>query len=261
MTDQTQRDKMLQRVLNLRAKADNDGASEAEMNSAFTMAQKLMDSYNIQEAELAIAEAEGRIVLEIVKKVSDSSALLGKRQRHKVVTVLSAIAAFTSTKVVYNPSSGDITFVGHLPDVELANYIVAVCREALDREYDRYRSNNSAVGYGAKTSFQIAMARRISSRLYKMKEDADDKQESDKQEALKIENASTASSTALVISELAEQKEKETAEAYAKAFPRVSKGSGFSGGRNYSAHSAGTAAGNNVNFGKAVTSMKQKKIA
>ena len=51
------RDKILQRILNLRARAEDAGSSEAEMNTAFTMAMKLMDSYNIAEAELALAEA------------------------------------------------------------------------------------------------------------------------------------------------------------------------------------------------------------
>lgn len=263
MTDQTKRDKMLQRVMNLRAKAEDDGASEAEMNEAFLMAQKLMDSYNIEEAELALAEAEGRIELKITTKVADASALKGKRQRHKVISTISSIAEFTSTRAAYNRYSGNITFVGHRPDVELANYLTSVIREALDREYDNYRRSNTAVGYGAKNSFQIAMAYRIASRLHNMAAEAADKRESNRQkaEALKLENSRTASSTALVVSEIAEQKRKETDNAFKKAFPTLRTTSGFNYGRNSTAHGAGRAAGSRVNLGRSISSFSQKKIA
>jgi len=261
MTKQTKRDKMLQRVMNLRARASDDASSEAEMNMALNMAAKLMDSYNIEEAELALAESEGRIVLDVVNKVVDTSALKGKH-RHKIVAALSGIAAMTETKVVYNSYSGSITFTGHRPDVELANYLVAVVREALDREYDNYRKNNKAVGYGAKASFQTAMANRVSSRFYDMTREREKsrREEKEKAQKLQIENASTASSTALVISEIAEQKRKEVNEAYAKAHPRLRTAPGFSYGRNTSAHSAGRSAGDRVNLGRAVSGGSRKMI-
>jgi len=261
MTDQNKRDKMLQRVMNLRARASDDASSEAEMNMAFTMAAKLMDAYNIEEAELALAESEGRIVLEVINKVADTSALKGK-QRHKVVMTLSGIASMTETKVVYSSYNGDITFTGHRPDVELANYLLAVVRESLDREYDKYRKNNVSVGYGAKASFQTAMANRVSSRLYEMTREREKSRQEEKEKAqkLQIENASTASSTALVISEIAEQKRKEVNEAYAKAHPRLRTAPGFSYGRNTSAHSAGRNAGNRVNLGRAISGSSRKMI-
>ncbi|MFA7408574.1 MAG: DUF2786 domain-containing protein, partial [Anaerolineaceae bacterium] len=166
-----QRDKILQRVLNLRAKSEDLGASEAEMNTAFTMAMKLMEAYSIEEAELALAETEGRIKLEIVTQIMEASALKGRKQRHIVVQCLHAIGQFTETKGVYwrqGPKAGRIEFTGHRPDVELANFLLVVIRDALDREYENYRRGNPAVGYGAKTSFQTAMANRINSRLWDM---------------------------------------------------------------------------------------------
>ena len=263
-TEQTQREKMLQRVLNLRAKAENDGSSEAEMQSAFAIAAKLMDAYNIEEAELALAEAEGRIVLDIVQKVSDTSALVGDKHRHKVIMTLSAIAEFTSTRSVYNSYNGHITFTGHRPDVELANYLVAVIKEALEREYNNYRRSNVAVGGGAKASFQMAMTNRISQRLYRMAQDAQAEREAKKREAvrLQIENASTASSTALVVCEIAEQKRKEVNSFFDNAYKNsLRKGTGFSYGSNSTAHSAGAAAGNRVNLGRAIGEASQRRIA
>lgn len=262
MTDQTQRDKILQRVLNLRAKAENDGASESEMQSAFTMAAKLMDAYNIEEAELALAETEGRIVLDIINKVLDTNCMNGK-QRHKIILCLTGVGAFTSTKAVYNRYTGEITFTGHRPDVELANYLTAVVKEALDREYETYRMNNKAVGYGAKTAFQTSMASRVSTRLHEMAREAEQNRQSGKREAekMQIENAATASSTALVIAEIAEMKRKEVNEAYQKAHPRLRSMPSFSYGSNYTAHGAGRAAGDRVNLNRAVSGSATKKIA
>jgi len=267
MTSQIQtsekRDKILQRVLNLRARAEDSGSSEAEMNTALTMAAKLMDAYNVEEAELALAESEGRIELEIVKKNADASALKGKKHKHSVLSTLTAIAKFTETRVVFSSYTGEITYTGHRPDTELANFLTSVIREALDREYDNYRRNTPAVGYGAKASFTSAMAARISSRLYKMAEERAAEREENKKEAerLKIENGATASSTALVVSEIAEQKAKEVDAEFRKAYPNLRTVRTMTTSRNYTAHGAGSAAGNKVNLGKAISQSSRKAIA
>lgn len=262
MADQTAREKILQRVLNLRAKAEADGASEHEMNTAFAMAMKLMAAYQIEEAELALAEAEGRIELEIINRVADTSAL-GNKQRHKVILTLSAVAEFTSTRVVYNSYNGNITFTGHRPDVELANYLVAVVKEAIDREYHNYRVATPAVGRGAKSAFQQAMAYRISNRLYRMaRESAQEIKEKKMQaERLRIENKDTASSTALVVAEMVEQKRKGVEELFKKTHTRLRAGSGFRMSGNGNAYSAGSQAGDRVNLGRAISSANQKAIA
>ncbi len=258
------RDKMLQRVLNLRQKAENAAASEAEMNAALDMAAKLMDAYNIEEAELSIAEAEGRIVLDVITRKSDQNVnKKGSKQKHKVLQTLSAINVFTETKCVYSSYTGRITFTGHRPDVELAEFLVAVIKEALDREYEAYRKANTKVGYGAKASFQNAMANRVSTRLYKMARDRFQERKANKEEAerLKLENAETSTSTALVVSEIAEQKAREVKDAYRKAHPRVRTRTTYSRSSNYTAHGAGQKAGDRVNLGRAVSQNKTKALA
>jgi hypothetical protein len=260
--NQSPRDKILQRIVKLRALAEDNGASEAEMNTALNMAANLMESYQVEEAEIALAEGEGRIVLEILTKTIDTSALNGK-QRHKIILCLSAIGAFTQTKCVYRQRSGEIIFTGHRPDIEMANYLTALVRSALDQEYESYRKRNVAVGYGAKTAFTVAMSNRISTRLYDMAREAEKSRNDAKQEVVRksLVNPETPSGTALVISEIAEMKRKEVEMAYAKAHPSVRTTSGFSYGRNTSAHSAGRAAGDRVNFGRPVSGGLQKKIA
>jgi hypothetical protein len=258
---QSPRDKILQRIVKLRAVAEDNGASEAEMNTALSMAAKLMDSYQVEEAELALAEGEGRIVLEVVTRTLDTNSLNGT-QRHKIINCLAAIGAFTQTKSVYRAKSGQIIFTGHRPDVEMANYLVAVIKQALDKEYETYRKSNVAVGYGAKAAFQVSMANRISTRLYDMFREAE-KSRNDAKQAVQrkaLENSETAKGTALVVAEIADMKRKEVGEAFAKAHPSIRTSSGFNYGRNTSAHSAGRAAGDRVNFGRPVSGGTQKRI-
>ena len=250
---QVNRDKILQRVNNLRAKSDDAGASEAEMNTAFEMAAKLMDSYGIEEAELAIAEVEGRIELDIVRKDADTSILKGASHVHKVVLTLGAIACFTETKVIHWRQSGSVAFIGHRPDTELANFLLAVVREALDREYNKYRMNNPAVGYGAKASFQHAMALRIGKRLWEMTQERQEQREKNNAAAkiLQVEDKN-ASKTDIVIYEAAKLKEKGTKEFFNKAFPKTRTATFGTSAKNVSAHAAGRSAGDRVNLGKAI---------
>jgi hypothetical protein len=252
------RDKILQKILKLRARAEDSASSEAEMNVAFSMAAKLMDSYNIEEAELALAESEGRITLEVINKVSDTSALIGKH-RHKVILTLGAISKFTSTRVVYNRYGGDITFTGHRPDVELANYLVALIKDAMEREYNNYRIANVSVGYGAKASFQMAMAYRISTRLINMASESENKRKQDA--AAMIENRETASSTALVVLEIAEQKRKEVDALFNKTHKSLRSSASFGYSKNVSAHSAGNAAGERIHLGHSIGTSKKAVLA
>ena len=257
------RTKILQRVLNLRARADDAGSSEAEMNTALNMAMKLMESYNIEEAELALAEASGEIKLEVVTKAVNTNVLKGRKQKHKLLSCLTGIEAFTETKCVFSGYSGEITFTGHRPDVEMADFLASVIKEALDREFINYkRQLGGRTGYGAKTSFQNAMARRVSTRLYDMARERDKERSDNKKKAqqAQIENSATASSTALVVSDIAEQKAKEVSAEFRKAHPRIRSVKTFSWSSNGNAFSAGRAAGDRVNLGRAVGSSTQKAL-
>jgi len=258
------RTKMLQRVLNLRARAEDAGSSEAEMNTALNMAMKLMESYNIEEAELAMAEASGEIKLEVITRVADTNLLKGKKQLHKVLLTLTGISKFTETKVVYSQYSGAATFTGHRPDIELAEFLVGVIKDALDREFENYKRREAGrLGYGAKTSFQNAMATRVSNRLHEMAAQRDSDRRAKKVEAerLRIENAATASSTALVVSEIAEQKAKEVAAEFNKAHPRLRTVRTMTRSSNSNAFSAGRAAGDRVNLGRAISGASRKALA
>jgi hypothetical protein len=257
------RTKILQRVMNLRARAEDAGSSEAEMNAALVMAMKLMEAYSIEEAELALAEASGEIKLEVITRVASTDILKGKKQKHKVLLCLTGIEAFTETKCVFNSYSGAVTFTGHRPDVEVAEFLVGIIKEALDREFLNYKRREIALGYGAKVSFQNAMAQRVSRRLYDMARERDNDRAAKKCEAqrLQIENASTTSSTALIVSDIAAQKAKEVAAEFRKAHPRLRTVKTFTRSTNSNAFSAGRAAGDRVNLGRAISGSNRKALA
>lgn len=262
ISDSNGRTKILQRILNLRAKAENSGSSESEMNTALVMAMKLMDSYNIEEAELALAEAKGEIKLDVITKTVSTNVLKGIKQKHKILFVLNSIAEFTETKVVFSEYNGAITFTGHRPDIELADFLVAIIKEALDREYSNYCRNTPARGYGAKTSFQHAMASRVSQRLRNMAKDRVTERNTQKMNAQKlIEQDATASSTALIVVEIAEQKAKEVNIEFAKAHPRLRTVHTGVRLNNGTAFGAGKIAGDNVNLGRAISQRSTKHIS
>jgi hypothetical protein len=255
--------KILQRVMNLRNRAEDAGSSEAEMHTAFTMAMKLMDSYGIEEAELAIAEASGEIKLDVITKEASTSLRKGKSQLHKVLNCLNAIAEFTETRAVYTKHTGAATFTGHRPDIELADFLVAVIKEAMDREYHNYRARMGTVGNGAKNSFQTAMTYRVSGRLREMAEERVRERQTNKikAERLKIENAATSTSTAIMVSDIAEQKAKEVESEFKMAHPRLRTVRTVSRSTNSTAHGAGYTAGDRVNLGRAITQGSTKSLA
>ena len=75
-----------------------------------------------------------------------------------------------------------------------------------------------------------------------------------------IENAATASSTALVFSDIAEQKANEVATEFRKANPRVRYTNTYSRSSNGTAHGAGKFAGDRINLGRAITRDSTKLI-
>jgi len=251
------RTKMLERIINLRARADDDAATEGETVAALNKASKLMDAYHVNEAELALAEAEGNIVVDVVQKVSDAT-VKNKTRKHKVILAMHGIEVFTNTKIVMwsqgRNSSGKIEITGDKPDAELANYLIALIKSSLDREYDNYRSTTVGVGYGAKAAFQTAMACRISNRLVNM---AKDRQEETNKAAegktLKIGDSAVDTSTALVMVDIAKQKREAVQETFNKAHPRLGSIRINTYTNNSTAHGAGIKAGNRMSFNRAVS--------
>lgn len=262
------RDKILQRVLNLRAKAEDDAASEGEAMAAIERAERLMHAYRIEEAELALAEAQGHIKVDIIHKGVDSRIVNARsRNRHVALACSWSIEQLTGTEAIW--IGGKVPeFTGQRADVEYAVFLQELIAMALDREYARYQRAQRIVGRGAKRAFQLSMARRINERLGEMRtENILAAQEAAKAEALRLqvdedviasmvtpEATAELTSTALVMLAHAEQVRAATARAYTARYPkrRTARGIGISGGMNGSAGRAGADAGSRVHLGRAI---------
>ena len=256
MTDNTARLAIIEKIANLRARAKDAGSSETEMVAAMKHAEKLMNGYRIEEAEIALAETEGKIVIDIVTKTTNGlhkDFNKYKPHRHKFVLSFVGIEMFTDTKCVMSAHRDEISWTGHRPDVEMAEYLAAVIRHAMDSEWITYARSNPQRGRGAKAAFETAMATRICNRLQIMAGERNKEQRRKASEDFKrIESGEIASSTALVIAEAREQKIRERDAAFRARYPKLGSARGFGAISNGTAFSAGRAAGDRVNLGRAV---------
>lgn len=284
MTDRTD---IMQRIINLRELSDSS-ASEAEAMNAMKIADKLMHSYRIEEAELAVAEGLGEIKVDIVNKTKFDIGLNIGRVRHKVQSIIWDLEAYCEVEVVLKTRvagfsghntvhENGINAIGDKPDVELFWYLLDLCRDAMDREYARWVRTQQGVGRGAKSAFQLAMASRIAQRLHDLRAERRKERREAEEAAAKALNKPRdeinmavnngdmkmiSSCMALVVASAAEQKRKAVDEAYAKAYgnTRLGTASGFGYTRNASASAAGRSAGDRVNFGRPVGESSNKLL-
>lgn len=253
------RNDIIQKIANLRALGTNN-TSEAEAMAALGKAERLMHSYRVDEAELALAEASGEVTFEIIEQET-APLTVGRsgRTRHKVQSCLHAIKIFTETECVIRGGSKEAAFVGDRPDVEMAIYLTELIRDAMDREYQNWRREQPSVGSGAKGTFQLAMGDRVSSRLFQMVREREEKV---KALALPSDHVrSELTSTALVVASINEEKKKEVHSQFVAKYPRLRSASGFSCRGGVSAYQAGKNAGDRVNFGRPVDSERTRLIA
>lgn len=252
----TDRIDIIQRIVNLR---NVEGRTEAEAMAAINRAERLMEGYRIEEAELAMAEATGEVKLDIIKRRSDEPCMVGSI-RHKAQICLHAIKMFTETECVINPG-GHVTYLGDRPDVELAHYLLDLIKETMDREYVNWRRSQQAVGQGAKASFQMSMASRINYRLDEARQ-AREARARELMPQIADKSIKELTSTALVVVAVAEQKRKEVNAKFLATYPKLGRASAFNyHSSNYGAATAGRRAGDRVNFGRPMEGTNHAAIA
>lgn len=261
MNASTERTKILQRIANLRARAADDASSEAEIMASMERAEKLMHSYMIDEAELALAESEGRVTIEIVTKTLDGS---NGRVRHRMQMCWSSVCRLTNTRGCRWSGSNKMEFTGDAPDVEYALYLCDLIKVGMDRAYAEYRRQNTLVGRNAKATFQSAMALVLNRRIAAMKREQD--AERDAAKALREKTASVplsrSDSTALIILDAFEAKARATEAEFRRRNPRLgqSSGWGFAHGSS-SASAAGREAGARLGLGRGVGGQARGQIS
>lgn len=224
------KESILRKIAALRAKTEEAGATESEALLAAEKAAELMAAYEIAESEL---EAAGdRDKPQYGRKFTDCAN--GSRF-HAAFSCGKAIAEFTQTRAIgsRHESKFDgpvIAFVGDRPDVEFAVFLLDTIRRAMDSEYERFY--RSGVGRGAKKSFQLGMAFRISERLRALVADR--------------QKARTSDCRALVVTKSAEVNK-----VFKHLYPHTRKVSSR-GGSNAGAYGAGKRAGDRVGFGRPI---------
>jgi len=247
------RDKILEKIANLRALADDAGSSEGEAMNAAALAAKLMAAYDVSEAELHTAETEGRIVIEerVIRGGIKNSY---RGHAHRVAFVCVNLGKFTDTRPVITNGGCDIAFVGERVDVELAEFLFGVIKDALDREYEAYRKRTVGVGRGAKASFQYGMVNRIAQRLYEMTAEKN-------AEIRRIASEKSNTGTDLVVTDYIERKREAVEAEFTQRYPHLGTSYRRVSANNGNAYSSGYAAGDRVSLGRPVGKSNVKMIA
>ena len=267
MTDRTD---VMQRILNLRELAESS-TSQAEALNAMKIAERMMHSYRIEEAELALAEGLGEIKVEIVDEVRWDCGLKVGRNRHKIQSLIWDIETFCEVEVVLKRrwDKAGLHVIGDKPDVELFWWMFAHLRDSMDRSYESWKRGQQGIGRGAKASFQLAFSDAVADRLRSMRAERRREQKAAEEAAAKALNRpvdevrmdvsngnlqALRSSMSLVVASAAEQKRKAVSDAYRAAYrnARLGTASGFGYRSGGSAAAAGRAAGGRVGLGRPV---------
>lgn len=260
----TNRVDIITTVAKLRALAERGGENEAF--AAMRKADRMMRSYNIQEAELAMAEADGTVVLDVIHD-EQTGATKNGRNRSKAILTHHSLGKFCEVKLCYSWNYNRIYWVGTKADVEMAKYLAQLIHDALEREYANWKRSQTAVPRSAKPAFQSAMAYRISSRLDAMTRERRAQEKADIEEATKLLEPSEAdklrsdmangnlkelTSTALVVASISEVKREKVESEFRSRHSQLSSGSSFGYASRGSAYDAGRAAGDRVGLGRPV---------
>jgi Protein of unknown function (DUF2786) len=121
------RDEIVARIQKLMAVTCERGATEAEAVTAAAKAAELLAAHNLSMSELDVRESQHETVTQQYSRV----------RAHKVTDVCFAISKLTDT-IVWT-AGGGIAYFGTKIDCEVAHYLTALCRNAMDAEWTAYK--------------------------------------------------------------------------------------------------------------------------
>lgn len=225
------RENLLKKIRALMSKTVENGCTEAEAMSALSMAQAMMDAYEISEADLNEIKQESAI----------KETMHDMRDPHYIRTkICVAISKFTHTKVwshEYKSQKYRYNFVGLRGDVDFAMWLTETLTMFVQKELKNYiwANGHTSLPPAQKriviNGFVMGCCNRISARLLNLVENAT---VSDNKNALIV-----------IQNQLIEKKMGELGVNLRK--PRE-RGSRIHGG----SYEAGKAAGDKANFGRPV---------
>ncbi len=230
------REAAVKRILALKAKTVENGATEEEAMAAALKAGELMDKYGIESTE---AELRDESCIQGIHGGHRASA-------HESQWTAPTLALYCGVKVWR--SGGKIIFFGLPVDVEIATFLLDVIEGSMERSYKDYQKTDNyvihkAVGYNERGSFMNAMAKRINDRLNQMRA------------AREAEHHNTKTGTSLVV-----VKNAVVTEQFNKLGMKLGKAKqNKMRVGSHAAASAGAAAGDKVHLGGAISGGAQAK--
>lgn len=161
-----------EKITALLRKTELNGASESEAISAFALAQKLMGKHGLTMEDI-VSKSEASIDFSYKRAGTAASAFTIAD-----TILLHPIGKFTDTKpclVVQKKDAdeGEVFFFGYSVDVDLAIYILEICKRALTAEWLKYKSRFSLKTENLefiRVNFQTGMALRLKDRLSRLTE-------------------------------------------------------------------------------------------
>lgn len=227
------RESLLRKIRALMAKTIDNGCSEAEAMSALSMAQAMMDAYNVTDEDLAETKAESAI----------KETMKDMRDPHHIRSYLTVrISEFTNTKCYrheFKSQKWKYNFVGLPSDVEFAMWLTETLTMFVQKELKNYIWSNDYTSLPPNVKrpiiigFVSGCARRINERLNEL--------------MIKSEVAASNNANALVVikNALIDKKMSEMGLALRQPRQRSSRIQG-------DAYGAGKAAGDRASFGRPV---------
>lgn len=176
------RDKILETIRALRAKADDKGATEAEVMAAAEMLARLIVKHDVKPEELEEVKKEGAV---------EKGFRQGSTLHPVLATCWNGIGKFTETKPYQ--IKGEMRFIGVESDVVMAVYLSEMFVGAAKRLWREFQPTIASKGFNEQMMLRQSLYRGFGSRLSaRLIELADFRAEQRKA-------ASQAHSTALVI--------------------------------------------------------------
>lgn len=167
----SRRDDAIRKINAMRKMTKENGASEQEALAALSMANKLLEEYNLSLNELDLDESQCKWY----------EYPLPHKKKHPSIHVAGAIGTLTGTKVLLSEASNGkqyIQFFGMIGDITVAGYMIDIVYKAMESEYKiffkdykktfEYKNRKRFHVKAIKDSFQTGMAYRLVIRINQM---------------------------------------------------------------------------------------------
>lgn len=150
------------KILQLRSKVPERGATEDEALASLKMADKLMAEYGITEAGLA--------KVQVARDMRGGTHAQRQKVQHPSSKwCLVAIGKFTKTRVWYDKRLYNPQIFGMISDVEMAEFLLELVHDSMNRGWKDFLASNSKVpGVSRHTqywSFMMGFAARINDKI------------------------------------------------------------------------------------------------